>query len=854
MFSVQWIQTQKDLSSFFYLTKYPYIFDLGNGRDLIADSQQASTHPLYFIINFFLNNKILLQSYFIKIHMFFFIVGIFIFTKNKIKNIFLQLILVLSASNSVSLTQNIAHPFLICSISYFPWLIYLIEKIFLKNKKKYYFYFTILTSLLIYVGHFQYQFIFFCSLFIYLLCKYISQKETITIIKILFSIAFAFIISLPQLLPVFDLLRESTRSSAGSFSMFDQSSTPLQLLGYFFPAINFILYKNFNDLFTFYGGSSLVEGVHYIGIIMLSLFFYLVNKMKNLYWKDGFGIIIFYLILRSFGIFFIINIFLNYLPFFGQFRSPVRNLHLVDFFIFIFIAINLSKYFVLHEYQTFLIKFSKLIIFLTIFTIIIIFLLEIDNLLFQDYFMLSLQGILCLLILFSIYFLKKKFFFFIILILCFFDLILMKIYTPLHVQILQKKKWEQDQKFFNANFCRNEDKIIAIFDHQKIKNDLPRFNDGKYEDNFFRIKKLDKNNEITSNINYIIPTDCKISFGTYLSALDSVGAKKFDSLVINNENFSDNEKKYLSSFLGFNNYILISYNNQIFLSNSIILNEFKKKELQNFLYENFLNKKTNNSEKIYPSLVNKKLFSILDKLNMLNFLSSKELDSKFIKKKIILPHGGNKNFIVLDNNKNIVNFLDSDPFLEILSPSSSSTTFTIFYIPTYFLVGVSLIIPSIIILIITRKLFFNFFPKNITNNINFILPKMFLSNLFNKFFQKNIFFYFFLFIIFLCCYYLYIVNSYTLSSNSYQFNIMYISLFYILIFLIIFFTFFTILNFKYKNFIWKNVFCFGLANLLAGMVLYGEYVWFPGPEALKYYFHLGSNDIVILKKILFIFN
>tara|TARA_B110000305_G_C19149658_1_gene497434 strand:+ start:373 stop:771 length:399 start_codon:yes stop_codon:yes gene_type:complete len=50
--SVQLIQTQKYIVNFLSNLSYPFIYNLGNGFDLIADSPQSVLHPLYNFISF----------------------------------------------------------------------------------------------------------------------------------------------------------------------------------------------------------------------------------------------------------------------------------------------------------------------------------------------------------------------------------------------------------------------------------------------------------------------------------------------------------------------------------------------------------------------------------------------------------------------------------------------------------------------------------------------------------------------------------------------------------------------------------------------------------------------------------
>ena len=275
------IQTQKYIIDFFSNFNYPYIYNLGHGFDLFASSIHSGMHPLYFFINIFLSEKVLLKEIFVKIHMFLFIMGMFIYLKNKVINKTILTLLVVVVSNSIVMTSNIPHPFLICVYSYFPLLLILIEKIIKKQKFKYFFSLSLVIFLMLMVGHFQHQFIFLTFLMIFLIANIFQEKISISIFfKICFFISISFILSLPQLLPTFDLMLIGERSSTGSISRFDQSLNGFGIIGYFFPGINFTFYKHFDDYYQLFTTSpSLVEGSHYLGIFSISLFFF--SNKKN---------------------------------------------------------------------------------------------------------------------------------------------------------------------------------------------------------------------------------------------------------------------------------------------------------------------------------------------------------------------------------------------------------------------------------------------------------------------------------------------------------------------------------------------------------------------------------------------
>ena len=135
------------------------------------------------------------------------------------------------------------------------------------------------------------------------------------------------------------------RSSTGSISRFDQSVNGFVIIGYFLPGLILTFLNITQNIIIYLQLLYMVEGLHYIGIFTLSLFLYLTKKTINNIKNDPIQISIIFLILRGLGVFFFLNLFLNYLPIFGQFRAPVRNLYLVDFLIIIFISLNFDNIF-----------------------------------------------------------------------------------------------------------------------------------------------------------------------------------------------------------------------------------------------------------------------------------------------------------------------------------------------------------------------------------------------------------------------------------------------------------------------------------------------------------------------------
>ena len=107
-----------------------------------------------------------------------FIFEIFFYLKKKIKNKIILYTLIIAFTNSIVITANIPHAFLICVYSYIPWLLILVERIIKKQKFLYCIFFSCILFFMIIVGHFQLQFICLSFLIIFN-CK--SYKKNISI-------------------------------------------------------------------------------------------------------------------------------------------------------------------------------------------------------------------------------------------------------------------------------------------------------------------------------------------------------------------------------------------------------------------------------------------------------------------------------------------------------------------------------------------------------------------------------------------------------------------------------------------------------------------------------------------------
>lgn len=847
--SVQLVQTQKYIVNFLYNLSYPFIFNLGNGFDLIADSPQSVLHPLYIIINIFLEDKFLIQSIFVKIHMLFFICGLLLYLQNKINNFTILILLIFSLTNSMAFTTNISHPFFISVYSYFPFVLYFLDKIIKYSKKKYFIIFTVLIIMMLLIGHFQHQFIFLCFLMIYLIQNLLKKSLSLkNFFEILFCIFIAFIICLPQLLPVLDLMLIGERSNIGGIGRFSQSLSGLGISGYFFPGINWIFFKNFPNFYnTFSTGPSLIEGLHYLGLIPLIIFFFILNKMRKEIAYDAVFLSISFLVLRAFGIFFIFNILLNYLPIFGQFRAPIRNLYLVDFLIIIFIGINFNKYFSLDEFKNFLINFYK---YLTIFILIlltVIFFLSYKshvNLELND-FLLAFFGYITvgLFIICNKYIKNKKTIFLTILLLSVADIYFYKVITPLNSKIVNN----EDAKFkinYYDNLCKNENvnKIISIFDHSVIKNDLPRFIYGKKENNHFLLSKNDKKNEISTGGKYIASYECDISLTIKIITLATLNSNKFNNMFFLNNDYSVKDKIYISKLLGFNSYLDFQ-NNKLKIYNVNSISNYDKTKINNLIVKDFLNEK-NSKNGLFDFKLNKIIYDKLKQIKLDKFIPNSKVIVNKINNKKFIPYGSARNYLIEDLNGNFINYKFKDPFIEV---KTEQDELRIYYIPSPFLVGLALILPLLILFLIIKKVFFflmdkfssEYFEINKIKNFQLDLKKIFKLFSF-ALIPLSIF----------CITYLVVMGTQEINLNSYNGKTLILSfLFFIHFISSIWFMKKIVLVNSNKNI---NYFIYNFIsfNILFGMTLWSEMTIYEGPKYLIEILGFDEKNIILIKQMI----
>ena len=92
----------------------------------------------------------------------------------------------------------------------------------------------------------------------------------------------AFVIAAPQIFATYESMRLSIRSTPGGYDKFFMSAGPVQWLSYVAPGSAYLLFKYSHEVFARWGDNSLTDGLHYIGVIPVALFFYSLAKLKDM--------------------------------------------------------------------------------------------------------------------------------------------------------------------------------------------------------------------------------------------------------------------------------------------------------------------------------------------------------------------------------------------------------------------------------------------------------------------------------------------------------------------------------------------------------------------------------------------
>ncbi|MCR4662563.1 MAG: YfhO family protein [Endomicrobiaceae bacterium] len=249
------------------------------------------------------------------LHFFIFSFGVFLWIDNKIKDKFVSVTAALVSVffSTYYLHSCAAHLSNIITISWFPLLLYFYDKVY--EKRNFYFIFpvSVIISLQIFAGHFQYVYYsaLFSLIYVLLFCR---NKHTI--ITIFVSCFVSLFLSAIQFLPSLDLYFEGARR-LGVLAHFSLYSKLTYLFTIIFPV-------TVPSMSTWYWETS-----NYIGTISFFIIVFALVHVKN---KDIYKYLVFSLSIYLFSFEFFSNLANYCIPFFSAFRSPVK----LNFFVTVF--------------------------------------------------------------------------------------------------------------------------------------------------------------------------------------------------------------------------------------------------------------------------------------------------------------------------------------------------------------------------------------------------------------------------------------------------------------------------------------------------------------------------------------
>ena len=335
---------------------YPFFsWNYGVGFNSLADSQQSLLHPLKILLSIILQSPYRIDTIFLLFH-----VALIFITSIKLSNYFLlntkysyekAIIATYLATViilNISIFSNYAHVFFVAVFAYFLVLIFLIDK-FLSNPSRWCFFQIVVTTwLMLLCGNFALQWVVLAALVIFMGCRVFQEKLSFSAaILVIVAFGLAFVIAAPQILATYEAMLLSARSTPGGYDKFFMSAGPVQWLSYVAPGSSYLLYKYGHEVFARWGDNSLTDGLHYIGVIPVALFFYSLAKLKDMPRQVKiFSSAALLMAIRAAGLFAFVNLLLNQLPIFGQFRAPIRSFWVLDVLILlptIFVLANVRS-------------------------------------------------------------------------------------------------------------------------------------------------------------------------------------------------------------------------------------------------------------------------------------------------------------------------------------------------------------------------------------------------------------------------------------------------------------------------------------------------------------------------------
>lgn len=316
----------------------PYIF---NGFPQIADPQVAIFYPVNFLIALITVFSAKILMYQIVLH--YFLAGLFMFllVKYIFKDYLIGLFAAIAYMFSGFMVGHASHVGMQNTATWLP-LIFLITLLLIKKKK---FIFSILLGLALafsfLAGHFQTFLYIFFFLIVFLIYKIIQDKKFIKFKNLKF-IALPFVIFLLlvsiQLIPTYQLTKESVRTKLSLELSQTESLNPKSLLNFLNPNHNNVAFSG-----PYRGPWDRTQNYLFIGIstIILSLIGAIFSKHK----LKSFLLLMFVIaITYSLGKYFFAQpIFYKLIPFLNKIRAP-SNMMLITEFCLILLAASGFKF------------------------------------------------------------------------------------------------------------------------------------------------------------------------------------------------------------------------------------------------------------------------------------------------------------------------------------------------------------------------------------------------------------------------------------------------------------------------------------------------------------------------------
>lgn len=446
------------------------------GMPFFANSETAVLYPLNFIFLLLPISKAINISFIL--HLFVLSFGIFLWINNKIKDKFISCVVSLVAAFSSTLYMHVCagHLSNIITVAWFPYILYFYDKNFEDNSYKYIFPLTIIISLQVFAGHFQYT--YYCALISLLYALFFCRNKKV-ILTIFISYFFSLLLTSIQLLPSIEFYLEGARK-VGALKSFSIESLPIYLVTLFFSKYTTMFHRYFWETSNYFGLFNVL-------IVLITIFSF---RKQTFIVKSIVLSLLIYLMSYSF----FSQTFGKIIPFFTAFRSPIKLILFINILLLPILSFGIKQ--ILNDK----IKFNKyllvIIFFLAVFCMIfrvninnsILYLINIVdyNNTFNQQLEYSVFIFSCLIVLFCILVYFKKFFIFkVLLILC---IIIQPILFVRQFSITKffmknnfkyntedKTDFNKDARFFSNNFYN------MLNNEENVSGSVPDISNNYYE-------------------------------------------------------------------------------------------------------------------------------------------------------------------------------------------------------------------------------------------------------------------------------------------------------------------------------------------------------------------------------------